>query len=214
LSVSGPDDFVARNLILKKVYNFLILHLFIFNSEITYPSDYVYAKDRLMAQYVSESFSKRLTIYIQLINVSSQGLQEIRGFCRTIGFQFHFAKPAVCQTYLSQTRPDWMPLGQLMLGKMGLLSTDLDPKDWAAVLSKISENPCIWMIAGQFEGHLLTPEAISNLSKQAATKRDIQADLISVLQLQGSSLLQTLQQPAQRLAFLVENSSSSPRLSS
>ena len=172
--------------------------------EIEYPADYIYAKDRLMLASIATSFSKRLTVYLQLNNPSSSDLQQIRGFCSRIGINFHFAKPSLCRQFFKESMPNLEPMGTLLMGKVALMSTDSDPKNWSQVLLKIQENPFVWIIAGQYDGHLLTLEGLLDLTQECASKENFQGQLLSLLQSPAYSLLQTLERPGYHVAALLD----------
>ena len=180
---------------------FSLIYIFV---EIEYPADYVYAKDRLMLESITNSFSKRLTVYLQLINPPTSELQIIRGFCKRLGMQFHFTKPSLCKKYIEEKMPGLMPMSAVMLGKAALLSTDSNPNEWKEVLAKLQASPYIWVIAAQYDGHLLTAEGVQDVANVCQSKENLQNQLLSLLQNPGHSLVQTLEHPGYQVAALLD----------
>lgn len=167
--------------------------------EVTYPSDYLYAKDRFMLDYIKQSFSRRLTVYLQLNNPSSQDLQILRGKCKSAQMNFHFAKPALCKQYFEEKIPGFGPIGNLMLGKVGLLSSDAEPELWRPVLASIKENPFLWVICAQFEGILLQPEALIDVCDNHPNIHQARSQLVSLLNSVPSRLVSTISHPSHNL---------------
>lgn len=181
-----------------------IANLFPLSIEKQYPKDHIFANDRFMMNYVEASFSRRLTLYLQIMNPTAMQLANLRVQCKVRGLYFHFAKPEICRQHLLTKKPHLGPLAAIMVGKAGLISTDAEPAAVADLLALLKDDPNFWLIAAQFEDVLFSPEGIIELATKSLSKQAYQAQLLSLLSSPATSLVGTINQPGLRLVTLID----------
>lgn len=139
---------------------------------------------------LSESFDllkKKILIFTQCNNLNSKELDELRVTLSKSNIQMKFLKTSVFRRALQDSQ--YSELSEALSGPVIALSTDQEPGEAGkALISAVKGKSNVHFLAGKIEDKIWTHEGCSEILQTIKTKKEIQSQLLGLLQAPATNL--------------------------
>lgn len=159
-------------------------------------------KDLILAESF-DLLKKNLLIFAQCNNLNSKELDELRITLSKSNIQMKFLKTSVFRRAVQDSK--YPELLEALSGPVVAWSTDQEPGEAGkALISAIQGKPNIHFLAGKIEDKIWTHEGCSDALQNLKKKKEIQAQLLGLLQAPAANLHGILSQVPNTLAGIID----------
>ena len=166
----------------------------------------------LMLTESQDLLKKRILIFIQCNNLNSKELDELRTTLSKSKIQMKFLKTSVFRRALLDTQ--YSGLLEALSGPIIAWSSDQEPGEAGkALIAAVKGNQNIHLLAGKIEDKIWTHEGCSDVLQNVQMKKEIQAQLLGLLQAPALNIHAILNQVPNTLAGIIDFQSKIPNVS-
>jgi large subunit ribosomal protein L10 len=159
-------------------------------------------KGACVAELQQRFEAAKLAVVTDYRGLTAGQLDRIRSEIRAAEGEYRVAKNTLTRRAIADT--DAREIGSLLSGPTAFVFAYQDPLAVAKILVRFAgEHKALEIKGGVFEGEFLAPEAVKGLA-ELPSREQLLGHLLAALQAPAVQLLRTLQEPAARMARLVD----------